>query len=77
MSDISEKLEYIANHDPIRYVVKRSLFFWTIERLDGLVVQRFFLSKNDAVLWCDLLNSVYSMGYINGAMAVIKAVFDK
>jgi hypothetical protein len=76
MTDIEAKLEYVISHDPIRYVVKRKYFFWwAVEDLKGNLAG-FYFWKESAILFSQLLNSIYSCGYAVGIKAVIDTIFE-
>lgn len=74
--EIVDKIAYVVNHEPIRYVVKFKFPFWYIMTLDGHKAGM-HLSKIGARVQCNLLNSVYGLGYSLGAHAVIKVIKEK
>jgi hypothetical protein len=76
-AEMRNRLVYVIKHDPIRYVVKPKYFiFWTVQNLDGVVFRDFYMSHEKAQNYCDLLNSVYSLGYAVGCASIARALLD-
>ncbi len=73
---IQEKIEYVLDHKPIRYVLKRRYFFWVVENLDGNICDPPTIFKAKAKVRCDLYNSIFSLGHIRGINDTVNAIFE-
>lgn len=75
--DKIQRLEYVVQHDPQYYVVKYRFPFYRIENLKGDLAERYwFWNKDLAEGRCGWFNSIYSLGYINGIAAIVKALYS-
>lgn len=71
--ELELKWENLIKHNPIRYVVKKKVITYAIEDIHGNLVE-LFLKESNAKIKCEMLNSIYSLGYSVGVEAAVKTL---